>query len=198
MTSPCTLSPKTKTPSSPTPDRPTKKIKLSSPTPKKNKVTRKLNSGEDNSSPVSGTIIKNLAPDEHLVVRKGDIDPAFNVVEITEEAKTELARIENHMGDYVCRLCKELYEDAFGLSQHRNNTTENQTHLLSAYTIPWSARRAFEYDAEIGRPKSVTQPPSCQWTQPAVDEPMEARAVVPTTGTRHGEEGRGSGTIGSL
>ncbi|KAF7279012.1 hypothetical protein GWI33_007653 [Rhynchophorus ferrugineus] len=119
ITPPCTPSPKTKTSSSPTPDGPTKKIKLSSPTPKKNKVTKNLNFDEDNSSPVSGTIIRKLAPDEHLVVRKGDIDPAFNVVEITEEAKAELAKIENHIGDYVCRLCKELYEDAFGLAQHR-------------------------------------------------------------------------------
>ncbi|XP_030763337.1 insulinoma-associated protein 1a-like [Sitophilus oryzae] len=122
ITPPCTPSPKIKTPvdiSSVTPEVPSKKIKLSSPTPKKNKATRKLNFDEDNSSPVSGTIIRKLGPDEHLVVRKGDIDPAFNVVEVTEEAKAELAKIENHIGDYVCKLCKELYEDAFGLAQHR-------------------------------------------------------------------------------
>jgi hypothetical protein len=53
------------------------------------------------------------------VVRKGDIDPAYNVVEVTEEAKAEIAKIENKIGDYVCRLCKELYDDAFGLAQHR-------------------------------------------------------------------------------
>lgn len=53
------------------------------------------------------------------MIRKGDIDPAFNVVEITEEAKSELAKIENVIGDYICRLCKELYEDAFSLAQHR-------------------------------------------------------------------------------
>ena len=49
----------------------------------------------------------------------GDIDPEFNVVEVTEEAKAELAKIENKIGDFICRLCKEIYEDAFGLAQHR-------------------------------------------------------------------------------
>ncbi|KAL1512935.1 hypothetical protein ABEB36_002434 [Hypothenemus hampei] len=120
ITPPCTPSPKTKTPpKSPTPEVPSKKTKLNLPSSKKTKAIRKLNFDEDNSSPVSGTIIRELRPDEHLVVRKGDIDPAFNVVEVTEDAKAELAKIENHIGDYVCRLCKELYEDAFGLAQHR-------------------------------------------------------------------------------
>ena len=91
-----------------------------SKSPKKNKATRRLNFDEDKSSPVSGTIIRELVDgEEPLVVRKGDIDPAYNVVEITEEAKAEIAKIENKIGDYVCRLCKELYDDAFGLAQHR-------------------------------------------------------------------------------
>ncbi|XP_044264473.1 insulinoma-associated protein 1-like [Tribolium madens] len=118
ITPPCTPSPGVKRAQSPAEISPKKKAP-SNPTPKKSKATRKLNFDEDNSSPVSGTIIRELRPDEHLVVRKGDIDPAFNVVEVTEEAKAELAKIENHIGDYVCRLCKELYEDAFGLAQHR-------------------------------------------------------------------------------
>lgn len=105
ITPPCTPSPNSKkNVQSPTPDLPAKKPKLSNVSPlKKSKATRKLNFDEDNSSPVSGTIIRELRPDEHLVVRKGDIDPAFNVVEITEEAKAELSKIENLIGDYVCR-----------------------------------------------------------------------------------------------
>ncbi|XP_046688371.1 insulinoma-associated protein 1-like [Homalodisca vitripennis] len=84
------------------------------------KAVRKLSFDEDTTSPVSGTIIRQLDEGEApLVVRKGDIDPAYNVVEVTEEAKAELARIENRIGDYICRLCKEMYEDAFSLAQHR-------------------------------------------------------------------------------
>ncbi|GAB6027648.1 hypothetical protein CHUAL_001889 [Chamberlinius hualienensis] len=88
--------------------------------PKKPKAMRRLNFDEDKSSPVSGTIIRELDSDEEpLVVRKGDIDPSFNVVEVTEEAKCEIAKIENRIGDYICRLCKEMYDDAFSLAQHR-------------------------------------------------------------------------------
>ncbi|XP_032289611.2 uncharacterized protein nerfin-2 [Drosophila virilis] len=74
---------------------------------------------EETISPVSGTIIRKLRDDEELVVRKGDIDPAFNVVEITEEAKAILASIENKIGDYMCQLCRTVYDDAFMLAQHR-------------------------------------------------------------------------------
>jgi hypothetical protein len=60
-----------------------------------------------------------IAPEYDIFVFAGDIDPEFNVVEVTEEAKAELAKIENKIGDYICQLCKEIYDDAFGLAQHR-------------------------------------------------------------------------------
>ena len=60
----------------------------------------------------------------------GDIDPEFNVVEVTEEAKQELAKIENKIGDYICRLCKEVYDDAFGLAQHRYVCSRKISHNL--------------------------------------------------------------------
>ncbi|XP_015177415.1 PREDICTED: myb-like protein I [Polistes dominula] len=84
------------------------------PRPKK-KHARRLKFDEDTSSPVSGTVI--LGPDEAVVT--GDIDPAFNIVEVTEEARAELAKIENRLGPYQCKLCRQLHEDAFQLAQHR-------------------------------------------------------------------------------
>ncbi|XP_059476000.1 insulinoma-associated protein 1b-like [Neocloeon triangulifer] len=101
-------------------DTPGKATVATSPSKKHKAATRRLHFDEDKSSPVSGTIIKELnADDPPLVVRKGDIDPAFNVVEVTEEAKADLAKIENRIGDYICKLCCEMYDDAFMLAQHR-------------------------------------------------------------------------------
>lgn len=48
----------------------------------------------------------------------GDIDPALNIVEVTEEAKEALAKIPNVIGAYVCQLCKVEYLDAFRLAAH--------------------------------------------------------------------------------
>ncbi|QQP50316.1 Nervous fingers 2 CG12809PAlike, partial [Caligus rogercresseyi] len=92
---------------------PEKKTKLS-----RKKTSRKLTFDEDKSSPVSGTIIRQRAEGEEVpAIHKGmykrshqsssDIDPEFNVVEVTDEAKAELAKIENKIGDFICRLCKE-------------------------------------------------------------------------------------------
>lgn len=89
-------------------------------TPKKPKSARKINFDEDKRSPVSGTIIKELSDSEDEGVHiSGDIDSAFNFVEVTPEARAELEKIENKIGDYICQLCKEHYEDAFQLAQHR-------------------------------------------------------------------------------
>lgn len=85
---------------------------------KRNKATRKLKFDEDTSSPVSGTIIRRLEEieDEDQI---GDIDPEYNVVEVTEEAKAEIAAIPNVIGEYLCKLCRKLFDDAFELARHR-------------------------------------------------------------------------------
>ena len=93
------------------PSRPTK-------TQKKVKAVRKINFDDTKSSPISGTIIKDES-DETKHVVCGDIDSSLNFVEVTPEAKAEIAKIENKIGDYVCQLCKELFEDAFRLAQHK-------------------------------------------------------------------------------
>nr|XP_027194648.1 insulinoma-associated protein 1a-like [Dermatophagoides pteronyssinus] len=53
------------------------------------------------------------------VKRSGDIDPSLNIVIITPEARAEIAKIDNKIGDYICALCKEYFVDAFALAQHR-------------------------------------------------------------------------------
>lgn len=140
---------------------------------KKNKAVRKLDFDEDNTSPVSGTIIRRLGDDEPpLVVRKGDIDPAYNVVEVTEEAKAELAKIENRIGDYICRLCKEMYEDAFSLAQHRCSRI---VHV--EYRCP-ECEKVFNCPANLAshrrwhRPRQPTaRPPQEAAPNPAADLP---------------------------
>ena len=53
------------------------------------------------------------------------------MVEVTDEAKEELAKIENKIGEYICRLCKEMYTDAFSLAQHRYMSLR----FLSIYVV---------------------------------------------------------------
>ncbi|CAL1529456.1 unnamed protein product, partial [Lymnaea stagnalis] len=99
---------------------PPKKPNSSAHTGKRLKAVRRLNFDIDTTSPVSGTIIKDAAdfhPDGKVVY--GDIEPSFNFVEVTPEARAELEKIDNKIGDYICQLCKEFYEDAFQLAQHR-------------------------------------------------------------------------------
>ena len=78
----------------------------------------------DKLSPVSGTLILRQTPpppgDNCDGVRvSGDIDSTVNCVEVTAEARAELEKIDNRIGDYICRLCNQRYEDAFRLAQHR-------------------------------------------------------------------------------
>lgn len=95
---------------------------------KKHKAIRKLTFDDRKSSPVSGTIIKysdsEEDDDEHykkssFIHRTGDIDPSFNIVIVSDEARAELAKIENRIGEYNCMLCRDHFADAFALAQHR-------------------------------------------------------------------------------
>ena len=95
---------------------------------KRIKTLRKFKFDEHKSSPVSGTFILDSDNEEEFsalmrqdcaVKRSGDIDPSLNIVIITPEARAEIAKIDNKIGDYICALCKEYFVDAFALAQHR-------------------------------------------------------------------------------
>ena len=75
-------------------------------------------------SPVSGTVILDSDDEDeqvrcgNAIRRNGDIDPSLNLVVVSEEAKAELAKIKNTIGDYNCCLCHQKFDDAFALAQH--------------------------------------------------------------------------------
>ncbi|KAK7793566.1 hypothetical protein R5R35_000402 [Gryllus longicercus] len=152
--------------------------------PKRHKAVRRLTFDEDKTSPVSGTIIRELGADEPpLVVRKGDIDPAFNVVEITEEAKAELAKIENRIGDYICRLCREMYEDAFSLAQHRCSRI---VHV--EYRCP-ECDKVFNCPANLASHR--------RWHKPRQQQQQQQQPVDLRSGGSGGEDGDSNGATES-
>lgn len=175
-------------PSTPSPCLSSRKSKDESPSKrktkaKKQKANRKLNFDEDKSSPVSGTIIRDRSElRDHLVVQKGDIDPMYNVVEVTEEAKAELAKIENKIGDYVCKLCHEIYQDAFTLAQHRCSCI-----IHVEYKCP-ECEKVFNCPANLAshrrwhKPKVAksSEPPKCP--EPEFEEEAELHMPCPICG----------------
>lgn len=101
---------------------------------KKTKASRHINFDDSKISPVSGTFIRDVKLEDEApigagtggggaggVIRicSGDIDSSINYVEATPEARAEMEKIENKIGDYICQLCKEHYADAFQLAQHK-------------------------------------------------------------------------------
>jgi hypothetical protein len=118
------------------------------PKERKSKAIRKLKFDEFRSSPVSGTIIRTLDEiDENDVQESGDIDPQYNIVEVTEEAKAELAQIPNVIGGYQCKLCRIEFDDAFGLARHRCNCI-----VLLEYRCPECSKK-FNCPANLGKEK---------------------------------------------
>lgn len=118
------------------------------PKERKSKAIRKLKFDEFRSSPVSGTIIRTLDEiDENDIQESGDIDPQYNIVEVTEEAKAELAEIPNVIGAYLCKLCRLEFDDAFGLARHRCNCI-----VLLEYRCPECGKK-FNCPANLGKQK---------------------------------------------
>lgn len=116
------------------------------PKERKSKAIRKLKFDEFRSSPVSGTIIRTLDEiDENDIQESGDIDPQYNIVEVTDEAKAELAQIPNVIGAYLCKLCRTEFDDAFGLARHRCNCI-----VLLEYRCPECGKK-FNCPANLGK-----------------------------------------------
>ncbi|PIK57488.1 putative insulinoma-associated protein 1a-like [Apostichopus japonicus] len=69
--------------------------------PKKPKAARRITFDDDNRSPVHGTIIKQLSDDEN------------------EEETSSGGKSLGLGGDFMCKLCKEQYQDPFSLAQHK-------------------------------------------------------------------------------
>lgn len=135
---------------------------------KRNKATRKLKFDEDTSSPVSGTIIRRLEEieDEDQI---GDIDPEYNIVEVTEEAKAEIAAIANVIGEYLCKLCRKLFDDAFELARHRCSCI-----VLLEYRCPECGKR-FNCPANLASHR--------RWHKPRAQAKNGAGAKAITTAT---------------
>uniref|UniRef100_A0A915JEJ1 C2H2-type domain-containing protein n=1 Tax=Romanomermis culicivorax TaxID=13658 RepID=A0A915JEJ1_ROMCU len=47
------------------------------------------------------------------------LDDSAEWVEASEDARRQLAEIPNIIGDYVCKLCRQKFEDAFKLAKHK-------------------------------------------------------------------------------
>uniref|UniRef100_A0A0N5AXY9 C2H2-type domain-containing protein n=1 Tax=Syphacia muris TaxID=451379 RepID=A0A0N5AXY9_9BILA len=88
---------------------------------KKPKASKRLAEDSETSSPVSGMFIKEASavppPDELQAV--ADLDDTAAFVDVSEESRRKIAKIENVIGDCICALCKVKYDDVFRLAQHR-------------------------------------------------------------------------------
>lgn len=125
------------------------------------KAVRKLKFDEKKSSPVSGTIIRALDEiDENCIERSGDIDPQYNIVEVTEEAKAEIALIPNIIGAYECKLCRIEFEDVFCLAQHRCSCI-----VLLEYKCPECGKR-FNCPANLASHRRWHKPRDQQTKKP--------------------------------
>ncbi|KAK2727063.1 hypothetical protein QYM36_007798, partial [Artemia franciscana] len=128
------------------------------------KSLKKLMFDDDTAPPVSGTIIVGPEGNTNQKGPSVDIDPTLNFVEVTEEAREELARIENKIGDYICRLCKIQYNDAFALAQHRCSRIVHLSYVCS------ECDKVFNCPANLASHRRWHQPRAQHKSQNAEDK----------------------------
>ncbi|XP_050438484.1 uncharacterized protein LOC126844379 [Adelges cooleyi] len=130
----------------------------------------------------------------------GDIDPRFNVVAATPEARQQLAEIPNVIGEYRCRLCTTVYPDAFALAAHRCKCIVHVRYRCpecsKVFQCPanlashrrWHGAATGKNAAEANRhreeqrPES-TPPPSQPSPSLSVDSPLGYADAATTSGT---------------
>ncbi|KRZ25544.1 Insulinoma-associated protein 1 [Trichinella pseudospiralis] len=155
---------------------------------KKQRTVRRLQVDEETTSPVSGMYIRdaNDVPPE-LLNKNGTSteeleDETALWVEASEEARAELALIPNRIGDYICRLCKVRYEDAFRLARHRCPRIAHQEYRCPECSKVFSCPANLASHRRWHRPKDKVSPPEnvVQNTieSPSVSKPVEDDIAV--------------------
>ncbi|XP_067943323.1 transcription factor egl-46-like [Watersipora subatra] len=144
---------------------------------KQKKECKRLKTGKKQSqceqSPISGIMIKRVSRDAQAAATEeassptnGDIESKYNVVDKSEESKKMLSRIQNVIGDYVCRLCETKFADVYHLAEHRCPSI-----IYIDYKCP-ECFKAFSCPANLASHR--------RWHKPKQEPETNASAVIST------------------
>ncbi|KAL1230312.1 hypothetical protein TSPI_06772 [Trichinella spiralis] len=150
---------------------------------KKQRTIRRLQVDEETTSPVSGMYIRdaNDVPPELLNKNGASTeeleDETALWVEASEEARAELALIPNRIGDYICRLCKVRYEDAFRLARHRCPRIAHQEYRCPECSKVFSCPANLASHRRWHRPKDKVSPPQSVVQNTSIESPSVSTPV---------------------